>query len=746
MLKKISHFINSISIGKKISFGFLSIFLILVFQYIFIFKSFDRVESSFAHQYQVAETTVAVMEISKEITEMQMLALSYGVSGSDNIIAKLKETYGSILIKLGKLEKAIEDQKSLELLINMRTVVERYGTNVEVLKKRYEFRDKILNESIPFAFSKGKEYLGELQKKYKKMEVAQLIWIEAKLSTVKFFQQHSYSLKEEALDALSTLKKWRSRSPEEKRDYKGFVEIVDEYEELFKKGIQANRIYLSLVNVVMEGEEVEFKYLSEQLRLRSLEYLDEISLSNKSELEYTRNRAEIIILLSLPFVLFLIFFYIKNISSALKSITTVFDELIAEKNNTVIPGTKRKDEIGNLARAANRFKELNRDYQTAKLEAEELAHTKSIFLANMSHEIRTPMNGVMGMVELLRDTKLTEEQIDMLDAISSSGDSLSIILNDILDLSKAEFGKITLEHIPFNLKKALTDIEALFKNLASKKGLLFSCRISSTTPEWVYGDVTRLKQVLMNLINNAIKFTLKGYVRLDVSARPGAHGQFDIEFVVEDTGVGMTDAESSNIFNAFSQADSSTTRKFGGTGLGLAIAQSIVKLSGSEIKVESKKSVGSKFFFKICFELAKDQVSEVNKEKDKFEKMNLGYRALIAEDNEINIKVALAKLKKFGLVVDVARNGQEAVEMAQQTKYDIIFMDMQMPVLDGVNATAIIKQENCNRSTPIVAMTANVMAEDRERCFQAGMSYFLSKPLRKEDLEDVIAAIFKSAA
>ncbi len=382
----------------------------------------------------------------------------------------------------------------------------------------------------------------------------------------------------------------------------------------------------------------------------------------------------------------------------------------------------------------------------AKNAAEMAAHAKSVFLANMSHEIRTPMNGIIGMAELLKRTSLDDEQREYVDIISASGENLLTVINDILDFSKIEAGKIVLEKIPFSLMDEIKNVISILDFQAKKKGLLLLTDIDKDVPEYVKADPVRLKQVIINLVNNAIKFTESGGVTLNVSCQEVDNKKRIFLFKVIDTGIGISKEGLKQLFKSFSQVDISITRKYGGTGLGLAISKNLVELMGGEIGVESEEGKGSTFWFTAELEtLSAEEVKQVeeNKEEEGQPKDNKvrSLNILLAEDNLINQKVALAHLKKFGHNVTIANNGIEAVDFFSKNKYDLILMDIQMPEMDGLVATHLIRayeKENISQErTPIIAMTANVMSEDIKKYYNQGMDDFIGKPFKVEDLKEL---------
>ena len=364
---------------------------------------------------------------------------------------------------------------------------------------------------------------------------------------------------------------------------------------------------------------------------------------------------------------------------------------------------------------------------------EQALQIRSKFLANMSHEIRTPMNGILGMLELIDSPNLDAVQRHYVDIARRSGKTLLELINDVLDLSKIESGKLELEEKPFSLRELTEDLCSLYRQQVDNKRLTIRVMVDEAVPAYVNGDRTRLWQVLTNLISNAIKFTHRGGVTLRI-ARNDAEGQ-QLRFSVVDTGIGIAADKQDSIFDSFQQADGTTTREYGGTGLGLSISRRLVALMGGELALASKPGQGSEFSFCLPCRLVNDeQVAALNADQKEGENADLsGYRVLVVEDNEVNQKVASGILKKLGVLqVAVVGNGLEALNYLHNHTVDIIFMDVQMPVMDGFDATRQIRKIDKLVHTPIVAMTANAMDGDRDQCFAVGMNDYVSKPIKLE--------------
>ncbi|MEO7531469.1 MAG: response regulator [Sediminibacterium sp.] len=379
-------------------------------------------------------------------------------------------------------------------------------------------------------------------------------------------------------------------------------------------------------------------------------------------------------------------------------------------------------------------KKAENDMIIAKLEAEEAKKTQELFLANMSHEIRTPINGVMGMVQLVATTELTEEQKEYMGMITESASNLLVIINDILDLTKIKVGKISLESVRYSVRHSVKSLIKLFGFKASQTDIKLNCSIAPEIPEFLMGDPVRLNQVLTNLVNNAIKFTPKGEVNVIVNLLEEDDTSVTLSFVVQDTGIGIAEDKIEGIFESFTQASTDTTRKFGGTGLGLTISKQLIELQGGNITVSSKPNEGSSFIFSLSFKkVAENHIAETSHEGVPSGMDQL--KILLAEDNLINQKVASKLLSKQGAEVDIANNGTEVLTMLTQKPYDIILMDINMPEMDGFEATKNIRQtESYFQSIPIIALTASAFESEKDKCMKLGMNDYMSKPFKAEEL------------
>lgn len=480
--------------------------------------------------------------------------------------------------------------------------------------------------------------------------------------------------------------------------------------------------------------------------------------------------AALIAVFSISLSLLITLLAIRRQTRPISDLTNHAVRISAGDLNETIPPSHKKDEVGKLTTAfsnlilklqaqknayknqAHQIKELNNNLENkiiertkslkeATIKAEAASTAKSEFLATMSHEIRTPLNGMLGMAQILNRTMLTIDQKNYVQTINRSGDALLSIINDILDFSKIEAGKLQLEPTIFNLQKVAQEAIELFQEKAKDKNITIILHYNPDTPVYFYGDLGRIRQIILNLLGNAIKFTVKGGVTIQVSSERKDNEKNWLRVSIQDTGIGIAKKDQDKLFSAFQQADASTTRKFGGTGLGLAICKKLIEIMNGTIGFNSTENEGSEFWFEVYLPVA--EKPQENNSMLGYEKNDtticLHGHILLVEDNPINQLVAQEMIECTGVTVDIAENGFKAVDAWKNNQYDLILMDCLMPEMDGYEATKKIRSLENKSRIPIIALTANAMESDRQACHAAGMDDFVSKPIQMDILHATLA-------
>lgn len=785
--------LKKFGLRQQILLGFLSVIVLsMVVAALNIYQQRDF-HLLFKQHQQLSGDTNNMLEVDANIAQLQRLILAYSTTARASDVSGILALHDKISQQISSLAVRQEaaftkhetlHQKNQQLLKQLEQQVGNLREKIEQLQGQRTDRASIVNDSLFTALNQTDIELHRLYDEviaFPTDQAVRLLWMmqhnlaSIQTHSAQYFSSHEFRDKqiiqraftEFKANVVSLQKNTVGDDPIDQS--KRVMDALIQSEDLFHAAVQADRNYLFLINIVIAGETTEIASSSDELKQQFL--LLEYEMDKQAEYQSSvSERLTLSASIAGSFVAILIAFLIgRKISLPILSITNTFTQLAKGDSVPTIPGIERTDEIGQLAKAANVFRETNKRTQdlleqterfAGELKQRELALeqavteaqaanlSKSQFLANMSHELRTPMNAILGMLALLKKTLLNDRQFDYAQKSEMAARTLLGLLNDILDLSKAEAGKIELDPTPFNIDQLLANLTVILAPLAAAKGIALNVEVAPDLPRNFLGDTLRLQQILINLGSNAIKFTHRGSVT--ISIHPGAIKN-NLLFSISDTGIGVAPENREKIFTAFTQAEASTTRRYGGTGLGLAISQRLIALMGGDLRLNSELNKGSCFYFTLDLpETSETDVQPIRATPDNIARDNQiqhlsRMNILLVEDNPTNQQIAQELLESEGATITTANDGQEAVNIlsrfdSESVPFDAVLMDIQMPVMDGLSAAQVIRQTLNLHHLPIIAMTANVMASDREASLKAGMNDHVGKPFDINQLVKVLCS------